>query len=90
MVRYVEEKGLDRRALALMQKAQPSTTSEEFARVKKPVLVIAGDEDQENGSSQELARLIPGARHIEVPGDHGGTSRTSRFAGAVLQFLREH
>lgn len=88
MLRAADERGLDRRVLALQQRAQPSTSRAEFARVRRPVLVIAGDADQDNGSAAELAGLIPGATRATVPGDHGGALRSAEFARAVVGFLR--
>lgn len=90
MVRRVEETGLDRLALAYQQGAQPSTSPAELARVRRPVLVVSGDRDRDNGSAQELARLIPRATLATVPGDHGGAMRTEELAAAVVEFVRGH
>lgn len=88
MLRYADAQGLDRRVLALQQQAQPSTAPAELARVRRPVLVIAGDADREDGSAPALARLIPGAALATVPGDHGAALRSTAFADSVLAFLR--
>ncbi len=87
MVRAAEQRGLDRRVLAMQQRAQPSTSRAALAAVRAPVLVIAGDRDHDNGDASELAALIPGAARATVPGDHGGTMRTPAFADSVLAFL---
>jgi pimeloyl-ACP methyl ester carboxylesterase len=87
MVRAAEQRGLDRTVLALQQRAQPSTSRAELGRVRRPVLVIAGDRDADNGDAAALAALIPGAARATVPGDHGGTMRTAPFADSVLAFL---
>jgi pimeloyl-ACP methyl ester carboxylesterase len=88
MVKSVKDRGLDQTAQAYLQKAQPSTSKEEFSKVKKPVLVICGDKDEDNGSSKALAEVIPNSEYKRVPGDHGGTSRTKEFATEVLAFLK--
>lgn len=59
MVKRVQDVGLDQQALACQQKEQPSTSHEEFKKVKNPVLVICGDQDSANGSADDLAKLIP-------------------------------
>lgn len=87
MVQNVKKNGLDQLALAYQQKGQPSTSVQEFSRVRKRVLVIAGDKDEDNGSASQLAKLIPHSYFVTVPGDHGGTSRTKEFSLEVLQFL---
>ncbi len=88
MVKYVKDSGLDQLALAYLQKSQPSTSKQELSRVCKPVLVISGDQDSDNGSSRELTALIPGALHATVPGDHGGASKTREFSDAVIHFFK--
>jgi pimeloyl-ACP methyl ester carboxylesterase len=79
--------GVDKKALALLQKAQPTTTPTELAGVQQPVLVISGDADFDNGSSAELARLLPRSTYRTVPGDHVGTMQTEAFAREVIEFL---
>jgi pimeloyl-ACP methyl ester carboxylesterase len=89
MVKNVKSAGLDQLALAYLQKEQPSTSIEELGAVKQAVLVICGDKDSDNGSSEELVKLIPHAIHANVPGDHGGAVRTVEFSEAVISFLKK-
>jgi len=89
VIKHVKDAGLDQQALALQQKYQPSTSKEELAKVKQPVLVICGSEDSDNGSASELAKLFPNAQFAQVPGDHGGAQKTKEFADAVLKFFKE-
>ena len=35
-----------------------------------PTLVVCGTEDDDNGSAEELANVMPNARFEEVPGTH--------------------
>jgi pimeloyl-ACP methyl ester carboxylesterase len=88
-MKYIKTSGLDQQALALMQKGQPSTSKEEFANNTKPVLVICGDQDEDNGSSEELFKMIPHAQYKRVPGDHNNTARTPEFSKDVLDFIRK-
>ncbi|AHG88117.1 alpha/beta hydrolase fold protein [Gemmatirosa kalamazoonensis] len=87
MVRAADQRGLDRRVLAMQQQAQPSSSRAALGRVRVPVLVISGDADQEDGSPEELARLFPRATLVTVPGDHGATMRSTAFADSVTAFL---
>lgn len=89
MVEYVQKSGLDQTALAYQQKEQPSTSKEALSRVKKPVLVICGDHDKDNGLGTELSALIPGAQFKEVPGDHNHASGTPEFAAEALSFFKK-
>lgn len=89
MVKYVKSSpNLDQRALAMLQKEQPSTSKQELANVKKPVLVICGDRDEDNGSSEALSKLIPKSSYVRVPGDHNNASRTPEFSAAVIAFFK--
>jgi pimeloyl-ACP methyl ester carboxylesterase len=87
MLRAAEQRGLDRQVLAMQQRAQPSTSRRELARVRQPVLVIAGDLDEDNGGASELAALLPRATRATVPGDHGSALRSAAFADSVAAFL---
>ncbi|PWT97230.1 MAG: alpha/beta hydrolase [Bacteroidetes bacterium] len=88
MVKYVKDSGLDQLALAYLQKSQPSTSPTELSKVNKPVLIICGTEDSDNGSSESLTKLIPGAIHRSCPGDHGAAVRTPEFSTEVISFLK--
>lgn len=88
--RVKEDPTLDRLALAYMQKGQPTTTPEEFRNVKKPVLVICGDKDEDNGSSKDLAAMIPGSTYKRVPGVHNDAARTKEFATETIAFLKKN
>lgn len=88
--RVKEDPALDQLALAYMQKGQPSTSRAEFAKVKKPVLVICGDKDEDNGSSKELAGLIPKSTYKRVPGVHNDTARSKDFSMEVISFLKKN
>lgn len=88
MMKYIHSQHFDELALALQQKYQPSTSKEELARVKKPVLIIRGTEDKESGSETGLQQLIPGSKLVYVPGNHNTASPNSEFSAAVLSFFR--
>jgi pimeloyl-ACP methyl ester carboxylesterase len=89
MVKYIRAQHLDEAALALQQKYQPSTSREELSKIKKPVLIVRGSEDKENGSETGLQRLIPGSRVSYVPGDHNTASKNNQFSAAVFFFLQQ-
>jgi pimeloyl-ACP methyl ester carboxylesterase len=87
-LKHVKEKNLDQLALAYQQKAQPSTSPAELALIKKPVMVISGDTDQDNGSGKKLSEMIPGSIFVTVPGNHNNTSKSNDFAKSVIGFLK--
>jgi pimeloyl-ACP methyl ester carboxylesterase len=89
MVAYVQKSGLDQTALAFSQKEQPVTTPQELAKAKNPVLVISGDVDNDNGSAEELGKLLKHAKVVRVPGNHNNTMRSAEFAREIVQFLEQ-
>ena len=89
MVENVKKQGLDQQALAYLQKAQPSTSKEQLGKIKRPVLIICGDKDSDNGSAKELADLFKHPVYRLTPGDHGSASKTKEFSMQVISFLHK-
>ena len=89
-VDYVKQQHLDQLALAYLQRSQPSTSKEVLSKIKKPVLVICGDKDSDNGSAAGLAKLLPNSDFATVPGDHGHAASTTEFSNAVKLFFKSH
>ncbi len=87
MVRNVKANGLDQLALAYQQKEQPSTSKEQLAKVKQPVLALCGDQDSDQQQARELATIFKNGSFGATPGDHGGAVRTKEFSQQVLAFL---
>ncbi|WP_229312177.1 alpha/beta fold hydrolase [Larkinella punicea] len=83
-------RGLDTLALGFQQQTQPSTSPAELSKVKIPVLIISGDQDEDNGRAGDLAKLLPNATLKTVPGNHGNTSGSEGFAREVLAFLKKN
>ncbi|MDH7460822.1 alpha/beta hydrolase [Chitinophagaceae bacterium 26-R-25] len=88
-MKFTKQTGLNTKVLALIQKYQPSTSEEELAKCKNKVMVICGDEDKDNGDGKALAKLIPNATFVEVPGVHNTTMQTKAFSDAVTSFLEK-
>lgn len=87
-IQSLPARGLDRQTLAWQQQAQPSTSAAALAQVHRPVLVISGADDHDNGSAEALARLLPGAVVKRVPGVHATTAPSAGFAHEVCLFLQ--
>ena len=85
--RIQSDTSLDRTALALQQKEQPSTPKKVLRAVNQPVMVICGSEDSDNGNAKALALLFKKGKYAEVPGDHGFAMSTKEFGENVIRFL---
>lgn len=89
-IRYAKSIAADTLVLGYLQRVQPATTAKQLGQVKKPVLVISGHQDTDNGHASALAALIPQNTLVTVPGNHNNTAQSQEFAEAVLQFLKNH
>jgi pimeloyl-ACP methyl ester carboxylesterase len=89
MIKYIHSNpAFDVPALALQQKYQPSTSPEELAKVKIPVLLINGTEDHDGGSETALHKMIATSKLSYVPGDHNAASKTVQFSASVMEFFK--
>lgn len=64
------------------------TPEAEIAAMDRPVLVLAGDTDRDNGRHDALAALLPDATLVEVPGNHMNVVTKPPFGQAILEFLQ--
>ena len=86
-VAYAKSIDADLKCLYLQQKHQPVTTKRELQFVQAKVLVIAGDQDKDNGDPGALHRAIPKSKLKIVDGDHNGTYKTEDFSKTILSFF---
>ena len=88
---FAEQTDSDLRALAACIRGSRQTlTREEVKRIDVPVLIAVGTEDEVAGSPHALARLIPGAQALDIPGrDHMLAVGDRVFKQGVLKFLEE-
>jgi pimeloyl-ACP methyl ester carboxylesterase len=86
---FAEQTGSDLKALAAcMRGPRERITPEELATIRVPILVAVGTEDVIGGSGSELAKLIPGAKLLEIVGrDHMKAVGDPSFKQGVLDFL---
>jgi len=52
-----------------------------------PTLVVCGSEDDDNGSAEELANVMPNAVFVEVPGTHMSSVTKPEFGDTIATFL---
>jgi pimeloyl-ACP methyl ester carboxylesterase len=88
---FAEQTQSDLRALAACIRGSRQTLSrEQVAAIAKPVLVAVGTKDPVAGSAQALARLIPGARALDIPDrDHMLAVGDKVFKAGALDFLNQ-
>ena len=86
---FAEQTKGDLKALAAcMRGAQKRLTREQLARLRVPVLVVTGTEDDIAGAGPPLAALIPNAEMLEIPGrNHMLAVGDKVFKAGALDFL---
>ena len=52
-----------------------------------PTLVVCGDQDDDNGSAEDLANVLPNAVFRETPGTHMTSITKPEFGAAIAEFL---
>ena len=79
------------RALGALYRVEPALAPSELRTIAVPTTIVAGEYEQfiAREHTETLARLIPGARLVILPGlDHGGPLQDpDRFHRTVLDFL---
>lgn len=65
------------------------TPSDQLENIHQPVLVVAGVEDDDNGSASELADALPHGTYEEVPGNHMSAVTKPELGRAIAAFLAD-
>ena len=89
LAQWVARAGNDPRALLNVLDCLVPTTEDELRRMDTTTLVVVGADDQRQASAGELAALLPNARFVRVPGDHGTAVVAPEFAAVVSEFLAQ-
>ncbi|MDX2236720.1 MAG: alpha/beta hydrolase [Hyphomonadaceae bacterium] len=79
--------GMRRDAALRVLASQLSTPPEALARIDMPILVVSGVDDEDNGSAEGLAALLPNARAQRTPGNHLTAVAAPELAQAIVAFL---
>lgn len=58
-----------------------------IAAIEQPTLVAAGVDDDDNGSAEALARVLPHGRYVELPGNHMSAVTKPELGSAIAAFL---
>lgn len=84
---FLKTTGGDPVALNLLLDAFTSADEETVAAIRQPVLVVAGDSDDEVGDFQALADLLPQGRFESIPGGHMSAVTKPELGEAIVRFL---
>ncbi len=74
-------------ALRLLLDSFVDTSAEELAGIAMPTLVLSGEDDNDNGSVDALADILPSARVVRIPGGHMSAVIKPELGQALADFL---
>lgn len=77
----------DPKALLPLLDSFVDTSEAELWAISQPTLVLSGADDQDNGSAEALAELLPDACYVEVPGNHMSAVTKPELGRAMADFL---
>jgi pimeloyl-ACP methyl ester carboxylesterase len=84
---FLKTTGGDPVALLHILETFVDTPIEALGAIDVPALVVTGAEDDDNGSGRALAEAIPGARFVEIPGNHMSAVTKPELGQAMAEFL---
>ena len=86
-VQFLKSQKVDRVAARLLIDSFTDLPLEMLERVTMPALVVCGDQDNDNGSAEDLAARLPDATYAEVPGTHMGSVTRPELGRAIADWL---
>jgi len=87
-VQFMKTMKIDRvAARLLLTRGIGDPPLDKLDRLAMPTLVVAGDQDHDNGSPGKLADALPNARLEEIPGTHMSSVTEPALGEAIARFL---
>ena len=84
---FLKTTGGDAKALRPLLDSFVDTSEAELRTIAIPTLVLSGADDDDTGSAQALARVLPQGRYVEVPGNHMSAVTRPELGRAIADFL---
>ena len=86
-IQFMKSQKVDRIAAAQLLESFEDAFVTWLEAFTMPTLVVCGDQDDDNGSAEELANVLPNAVFREVPGTHMSSVTKPEFGAAIADFL---
>ena len=86
-IQFMKSQGVDRIAAAQLLESFEDAFMTWLEAFTMPTLVVCGDQDDDNGSAEELANILPHAIFEEVPGTHMSSVTKPQLGEAIASFL---
>jgi pimeloyl-ACP methyl ester carboxylesterase len=86
-IQFMKSQRVDRVAAAHLLESFEDAFMTWLEAFTMPTLVVCGDQDDDNGSAEELANVLPNAIFEEVPGTHMSSVTKPQLGEAIANFL---
>ncbi len=86
-IQFMKTMKVDRVAAAHLLDSFTDTPPEALAALTMPVLVVCGEQDQDNGSAPELVAALADAQLATIPGTHMSSVTQPELGEAIAAFL---
>lgn len=86
-IQFMKTMKVDRIAAGHLLGSFTDTAPDALAALTMPVLVVCGEQDQDNGSAEELVAALPDARLAAIPGTHMSSVTQPELGEAIAAFL---
>ena len=86
-IQFMKSQKVDRVAAAQLLESFEDAFIDWLQALSMPTLVVCGDQDDDNGSAEELANILPNATFRETPGTHMTSITKPEFGEVIAQFL---
>ena len=86
-IQFMKTMKIDRVAARHLLDSFTDTPPDALAALTMPTLVVCGDQDQDNGSAEELVAALPDARLATIPGTHMSSVTRPELGEAIAAFL---
>ena len=86
-IQFMKSQKVDRMAAAHVLESFADAFIGWLQAFAMPTLVVCGDQDDDNGSAEELANVLPNAIFREVPGTHMSSVTRAEFGEEIARFL---
>jgi pimeloyl-ACP methyl ester carboxylesterase len=84
---FLKTTGGDAGALLLLLDCFPSIPQSALATFAMPIMVLNGEDDQDNGSAQALVDALPNATLVEIPGNHMSAVTQKALGDALIDWF---
>ena len=86
-IQFMKSQKVDLVASALLLESFEDAFVEWLQAFAMPTLVVCGSEDDDNGSAEELANVLPNAIFREIPGTHMSSVTRPELGEEIARFL---